>query len=86
MDIPRAIAISNSCSYYAPMDIQNMLKQILDSGLSQVQVARSLGVSQVAVSKISRGLTKTVQYDTGKAIEAMHRRVIRAKRKAAKAA
>jgi len=49
-----------------------MLSKILASGYSQLDVARAVGVSQNAISKIGNGKTQAVKYETGKGIERLY--------------
>lgn len=55
------------------MDAKQLLAEIRGSGLTQVEVAQAIGVSQGTVSKIERGQTKDLKANTYLALLNLHK-------------
>lgn len=53
------------------MTLQNLVQTLIDSGLSEAEIARRIGVSQPTVNRIKGGTDPA--YTTGKRLEALHR-------------
>ena len=51
--------------------ISDSLKEILNTGMTQADLATYLGVTQGTVSKILNGRMSKISYETGKKIELM---------------
>lgn len=60
------------------MEWKNIIKDLREIGLTQLQIARAVGVSQATVSDLSSGLQKSVNYSLGKNLVAYHKRQTRA--------
>jgi transcriptional regulator with XRE-family HTH domain len=54
------------------MDAKQLLDEIRGSGLTQVEVALAIGVSQGTISKIERGQTKNLWASTYTALQKLH--------------
>lgn len=54
------------------MDAKALLVEIRGCGLTQVEVASAIGVSQGTVSKIERGQTKDLKANTYLALQKLH--------------
>ena len=52
-----------------------LVKKLTSTGFTQKQIAEKVGVSQAAISKIERGLTKDPGSSIGAAIEKMAKRL-----------
>ncbi len=52
------------------MDIKNMLEALIAQGLSQSEIAITIGVSQPTIHRALRG--RQVIYETGKALERLY--------------
>lgn len=63
-----------------PMDWTKIIQDLLDSGLTQAQIAEKCATGQSYISGLYRGERKCPNYDLGVAILALHKRQ---KRKAA---
>jgi transcriptional regulator len=63
------------------MTIAEMLADLADQGWSQARIAEQCGTTQPTIFRITKG--GDTRYEVGKAIETLHRKVSRAKRKAA---
>lgn len=55
------------------MDAKQLLAEIRGSGLTQVEVAQAIGVSQGTVSKIERSQTKDLKANTYLALLNLHK-------------
>ncbi|MCO7503175.1 MULTISPECIES: hypothetical protein [unclassified Pseudomonas] len=53
------------------MTIQKMLADLADWGFSQAAIAKQVGTTQPTIHRASKG--SGIGYETGKAIEAMHK-------------
>lgn len=60
-----------------------IMADLRNAGLSQDRIAKEIGITQASVSDIATGKTKTPRWETGSALLAMHKRVMRARSKAA---
>lgn len=49
--------------------ISEIIKKLLDSGLSQTEISRRSSVPQSRISDIANGKQSTISYDAGKRIE-----------------
>ena len=56
---------------------KELAQEILDSGLTQQEVAEKIGTTQATISKLVRGVITDVGYATGKQLEALHRTKMR---------
>lgn len=54
------------------MNWQKIIRDLLDSGLTQVQIAEQCGTSQGYISDLSNGRRTRVGYDLGRALERLH--------------
>ena len=55
------------------MDIRVAVNELLESGLTQVEIGRLCGCSQPTVSDLSSGKQKTINFDVGWRIVALHK-------------
>lgn len=62
------------------MDAKQLLAEVRDSGLTQVEVASGMGVSQGTVSKIERGQTLDLKISTYQKLVALHGKQVLLKR------
>lgn len=62
------------------MDAKQLLAEVRDSGLTQVEVAVGMGVSQGTISKIERGQTSDLKNSTYQKLLALHGQRMRLKR------
>lgn len=65
------------------MNWTEIIADLRNAGLSQDRIAKEIGITQASVSDIATGKTKTPRWETGTALLAMHKRVMRARSKAA---
>ncbi|TFF09693.1 XRE family transcriptional regulator [Pseudomonas sp. BCA14] len=63
------------------MTITEMLGYLTEQGWSQERIAKQCGTTQPTIFRITKG--STVSYEVGTAIVALHKKVAKAKRKAA---
>lgn len=63
------------------MTITQMLAELADKGWSQARIAQHCGTTQPTIFRITKG--GDTRYEVGKAIEALHKKVSKAKRSAA---
>lgn len=49
--------------------ISEIIKKLLDSGLTQTEISRRSNVPQSRISDIANGKQSTISYDAGKRIE-----------------
>ena len=71
----------------AAPDWAAILSEMVDSGMSQREVAAAVGLSSPSVSNVLSGKVKTTEYTRGLRILTAHKAALkRAKRKPAKAA
>lgn len=57
------------------MDSKKLLEEVRRTGLTQVEVARELGILQASVSKLERGQTKELRAGAFAKLLALHARV-----------
>lgn len=57
------------------MNLQEVLQTLIESGLSETEIARRIGVSQPTVNRIKNGADPA--YRTGKQLERLYRAVRR---------
>lgn len=55
--------------------LKDMIAFLLDSGMTQTQIAEQTLVPQSAISRIIAGDQKEVSYTAGKSVETLHARV-----------
>lgn len=55
------------------MDWKKIIAEILDSGLSQADIAASVGIAQPSVSDLATGATKEPRWGVGDRLIALHR-------------
>ena len=60
------------------MNLQEVLQTLIESGLSETEIARRIGVSQPTVNRIKNGADPA--YRTGKQLERLYRAVRRRRR------
>lgn len=58
------------------MDAKQLLAEVREGGLTQIEVAAGMGVSQSTVSKIERGQTVDLKTSTYQKLLALHRKVV----------
>lgn len=63
------------------MTITQMLADLAEQGWSQARIAEQCGTTQTTIFRITKG--GDTRYEVGKAIEALHKKVIKGKRKVA---
>jgi predicted XRE-type DNA-binding protein len=59
------------------MNWNQLIKDIQDTGFSQVQIATHCGCGQATISELARGITVQPSYAIGQALVALHKRVLR---------
>lgn len=69
--IPLRIIIQYVNGLEATMTIQKMLADLAGWGFSQAAIAKKAGTTQPTIHRASKG--SGIAYETGKAIEAMHK-------------
>ena len=58
----------------AAMNWQTVITEIKSSlGITQVQLAERVGVTQTSISELERGIVKDPRYSTGAALVELHR-------------
>ena len=67
-------------------DWKQMLSDIFSSGLTQTEVGRIVGIKQPSVSALATGKVLRPSYDVADRLRALHRKQMRAPKKAAHAA
>lgn len=63
------------------MTITEMLADLSEQGWSQARIAKECGTTQPTIFRITKG--GAARYEVGKALEALHKKVTKAKAKAA---
>lgn len=63
------------------MTITEMLAELAEQGWSQARIAEKCGTTQPTIFRITKG--SGARYEVGKAIELLHKKVTKTKRKAA---
>ncbi len=61
--------------YITVMNLQQSIKDILDTGLGQVELANILDCSQSTISFLLNGETKTTKLELGLRILDMHKKI-----------
>lgn len=61
------------------MDAKTLLAEVRGNGLTQIEVANGMGVSQGTVSKIERGQTQDLKISTYYKLVALHQREVLSK-------
>lgn len=59
-----------------------IMADLRNAGLSQDRIAKEIGITQASVSDIATGKTKTPRWETGTALLALHKRVMRTRKAA----
>lgn len=62
------------------MDAKTLLAEVRGIGLTQIEVANGMGVSQGTVSKIERGQTQDLKISTYHKLVALHNREVLSKK------
>jgi len=62
-----------------------LIQDIIDSGLSEAQIASEVGVEQPTINRLKNGEHKSTSYETGAALTRLHKKIKR-KRKRGSAA
>ena len=60
-----------------------LMADLRNAGLSQDRIAKEIGITQASVSDIATGKTKTPRWETGSALVALHKKVMRSRARAA---
>ncbi|MCF5806366.1 helix-turn-helix domain-containing protein [Pseudomonas tremae] len=63
------------------MTISQMLADLTEQGWTQARIAEHCGTTQPTIFRITKG--GDTRYEVGKAIETLHKKVMKAKQKAA---
>jgi transcriptional regulator with XRE-family HTH domain len=63
------------------MDIQLIVNEILETGLTQTDVATRVKCSQATISDLARGLQTTTKIDIGLRILELHAEVVKSSKK-----
>lgn len=58
------------------MDWKNMIRELMESGVTQLQMAARLQVSQGTISDLYTGRTATPNWTTGEALRKLHQETI----------
>ena len=67
------------------MNWQTVITEIKSRlGITQVQLAKRVGVAQTSISELERGIVKDPRYTTGNALMELHRKAARKRGSAAK--
>lgn len=56
------------------MDWQNLIKSLVESGLTQIEIAEATGSTQATISDIQRGITKDPRSSIGLSLLAIAKR------------
>jgi hypothetical protein len=76
-----------ACSIISAMDKEKSWKEIvaeiLDTGLTQVEVAARCNTTQGHVSSMLRGIKRHPSWELGDKLLSLHRRIVKRRRKAA---
>lgn len=65
------------------MNWTEIIADLRSAGHTQAQIADEIKVTQATISDLATGVTKTPRWETGSALLAMHKRVMRARSKSA---
>ena len=65
--------------YIIAMNLQQSIKDILDTGIGQVELASILDCSQTTISFLLNGGTKTTKLELGLRILDMHKKITKTK-------
>jgi transcriptional regulator with XRE-family HTH domain len=58
------------------MEARDIVKQLIDAGMTQVQIAERTGITQPTVSKILRGDVRDVMSQSYRRLAAVHAEVV----------
>lgn len=58
------------------MEARDFIKQLIDAGMTQVQIAERTGITQPTVSKILRGDVRDVMSQSYRRLAALHGEVV----------
>lgn len=67
--------------WYDMMTITRMLADLAEQGWSQARIAEHCGTTQPTIFRITKG--GDTRYEVGKAIESLHKKVMKMKKKVA---
>ena len=56
--------------------INKIIQNLLDSGLTQTEIAKRSNVPQSRISDIASGKQSTISYEAGKRLEALHNEIL----------
>lgn len=56
------------------MDWKNIIRQLIESGMKQQQIADAVGANQSVISDLANGNTTNPRYSTGAKLIALHKR------------
>lgn len=59
------------------MDWKTIISELVDEGYTQPQIAAQCGCSQTAISELSTGKTAQPRFDTGHALQQLHKKAMR---------
>lgn len=65
------------------MDWKKLIRELMESGVTQLQIAARLDISQGSISDIYTGRTATPNWTTGEALRNLHAETMAAKAEAA---
>lgn len=60
----------------APMDWKTIIQDLLDSGLTQVEIGRRVDCSQPTIAALASGAQKEVRWSTGDKLRRLHLRAV----------
>ncbi len=68
------------------MDWQAIIKDLIEDGYTQTQLAIECGVGQTTVSDLARGASTDPSYSFGRALNELHERLLKRRQRQAKLA
>ena len=63
------------------MEAKQLVTELLESGLTQVEISERSGVAQSSLSKLANGMVDDIMSRNYRALETLHRRVMHSKRR-----
>ena len=63
------------------MNLQNMITDIANSGLTESAIGEHVGLDQSTIHRLKAGKNKTTNYESGLKIVALHKKVMRQSKK-----
>lgn len=55
----------------------NIIKDLIEAGMTQKEIGVAISVSQATVSDLYRGNSKTIHYEAGSKLLALHKKTMR---------